>query len=102
MQDFVIGQAIHLPHISANGNLPQMVTQFDLVMGPGSTLTGEMLWDSSQVRPANGPKLVVKLATVLSDSETLQNQAHDMMAQNERAGDEALENLRNTVAEEHN
>ena len=78
-----------------------MVTQFDLVMGPGSTLTGEMLWDSSQVRPANGPKLVVKLATVLSESETLQTQVHDAMEEHEKAGDEALENLRNTVAEEH-
>ena len=71
MQDFVIGQAIHLPHITKEGNLAPVETQFDLGMGPGVTLTGEMLWDYSQVRHPNGPKLYVKLATVLSLSETL-------------------------------
>ena len=71
IQDFVIGQAIHLPHMSKDGNLPMVETQFDLSMGPGVTLTGEMLWDYSQVRPPNGPKLYVKLATILSLSETL-------------------------------
>ena len=47
MQDFVIGQAIHLPYITKEGNLPAVETQFDLSMGPGVTLTGEMLWDYS-------------------------------------------------------
>ena len=57
--------------MSKDGNLPHIETQFDLSMGPGVTLTGEMLWDYSQVRPPNGPKLCVKLATILSLSETL-------------------------------
>ena len=45
LQDFFIGWAVHIPFISKEGNLPQIETQFDLIMGPGSTLTGEMLWD---------------------------------------------------------
>lgn len=101
MQDFVIGQAIHMPHITKEGNLANVETQFDLGMGPGTTLTGEMLWDYSQVRPPNGPKLFVKVATILSLSETLQIRGADKMAEDEKVGDAALENLRNTVAEEH-
>lgn len=101
MQDFVIGQAIYMPQITKEGNLPSIESQFDLSMGPGVTLTGEMLWDYSQVRPPNGPKLYVKLATILSLSETLQVKGADRMAEDEKVGDATLENLRNTVAEEH-
>ena len=101
MQDFVIGQAIHLPFITKEGNLPNLETQIDLKMGPGVTLTGEMLWDYSQVRPANGPKLLVKMATVLSLQETLVIKNSDEMAKNEAAGDHSLEKLRQSVANEH-
>lgn len=64
-------------------------------------MTGELLWDYSQVRAAKGPKLMVKLATILSLSETLQIKGQDKMEEDEKAGDDALERLRNTVAEEH-
>ena len=87
--------------MSKDGNLPHIETQFDLSMGPGVTLTGEMLWDYSQVRPPNGPKLCVKLATILSLSETLQIKGVNKMTEDEKVGDAALEKLRNTVAEEH-
>lgn len=87
--------------MSKDGNLPHIETQFDLSMGPGVTLTGEMLWDYSQVRPPNGPKLCVKLATILSLSETLQLKGVNKMTEDEKVGDAALEKLRNTVAEEH-
>ena len=53
-------------------------------MGPGVTLTGEMLWDYSQVRPANGPKLYVKLATILSLNETLQVKGANKMLEDEK------------------
>ena len=69
MQDYVIAQAIHMPHITKEGNLPNIETQVDLKMGPGVSLSGEMLWDYSQVRPVNGPNLLVKMATILSLSE---------------------------------
>lgn len=53
-------------------------------MGPGVTLTGEMLWDYSQVRPPNGPKLYVKLATILSLNETLQVKGTEKMLEDEK------------------
>ena len=101
MQDFVIGQAVHLPPITKEGNLPNLETQLDLKMGPGSTLTGEMLWDQSQVRPANGPKLMIKMAVLFSLEEHIVVQGAAEMDQIEKAGDEQLERLRNAVAEEH-
>ena len=45
MQDYVIGQAVHLPNLSKEGNLPNIESQFEIRMGPGVSLTGEMLWD---------------------------------------------------------
>ena len=47
MQDFFIGQAIHMPYITKDGNLHNIESQLDIKMGPGATLTGEMLWDQS-------------------------------------------------------
>ena len=70
-------------------------------MGPGSTLTGEMLWDQSQIRPANGPKLMIKMAVLFSLEEHIVVKGAAEMDQIEKAGDEQLERLRNAVAEEH-
>ena len=75
-----------------------MQTQFDLILGPGSTLTGEMLWDYTQLK---GPKLIIKLATNFSTSEVLLHDNQEKFEQDEQAGDEALNRLRDTVAEEH-
>lgn len=101
MQDFVIGQAIHMPHLTKEGNLHNVETQLDIKMGPGATLTGEMLWDQSQVRPDNGPKLLVKLGALFSLSEHLVVKGADEMEKVEEAGNETLEKLRHAVAEEH-
>ena len=90
-----------MPHITKEGNLPNLETQLDLKMGPGSTLTGEMLWDQSQIRPANGPKLMIKMAVLFSLEEHIIVQGAAEMDQIEKAGDEQLERLRNAVAEEH-
>ena len=57
-----------------------------------------MLWDYSQLK---GPKLVVKLATYYSTSEVLTFKHQEKFEEDEKAGDDALERLRNTVAEEH-
>jgi hypothetical protein len=42
--------------------------QLDLILGPGLTLFGDVLWDQSQVRK-DRHKLFVKMAFVLSASE---------------------------------
>jgi len=55
-------------------------TQLDIKMGPGVTLTGEMLWDYSHVRPANGPKLLVKMAALFSLEENLVVRGAEEMA----------------------
>lgn len=63
-------------------------------MGPGASLTGEMLWDISMVRPANGPRLHVMLATILSTNEQLV----EKVDATEKAGDAILDQIRNDVA----
>ena len=85
--------------MSKEGNLPNFDTQLDLSLGPGSSLTGEILWDQSQVRPANGPKLLVKIAALFSLTENIIMQ--EKMEKDEKAGDDVLNALRNTVEEEH-
>lgn len=90
-----------MPHMTKDGNLHNIESQFDIKMGPGATLTGEMLWDQSQVRPDKGPKLLVKLAALFSLSENLVIKNAEKMEEVEEAGDEALDKLRTAVAEEH-
>ena len=56
-----------------------------------------MLWDISMVRPANGPRLHVMLATILSTNEQLV----EKVDATEKAGDAILDQIRNDVAQEH-
>ena len=53
-----------------------------------------MLWDISMVRPANGPRLHVMLATILSTNEQL----IEKVDATEKAGDAILDQIRNDVA----
>ena len=99
MQDFVLGWAVHIPKISKEGNLPLIETPLDLKMGPGSTVTGEMLWDQSQNKQ-NEP-LIVKMATYLSFSEDIELRGKDQMEKDEAAGDAMLQQLRTSVEQEH-
>ena len=99
LQDFVLGWSVHIPNMSKDGNLPQIETQFDLKVGPGSTMTGELLWDQSQNKEHE--PLIVKLATYLSLNETLEFRGNEQMEKDELAGDERLAHLRTTVEEEH-
>ena len=50
VQDFVLGWALHLPYVSPKGNVPESEIQLDLTMGPGISVTGDVVWDQSQVR----------------------------------------------------
>ena len=101
IQEFVLGHAVHMMHITKGGNLHNIETQIDVQLGPGSALTGEILWDHRQVRPADGPKLLVKLATIFSLTENLVAENAEARKAEENQGDEALEKLRKAVAEEH-
>ena len=49
MQDFVLGWALHLPYVSPKGNFHEKLNeiQLDLTMGPGVTVTGDVVWDQS-------------------------------------------------------
>lgn len=62
-------------------------------------MTGELLWDQSQNKEHE--PLIVKLATYLSLSETLNFQGGSQMDRDEMAGDEKLAQLRTSVEEEH-
>ncbi len=55
--------------------------QLDLILGPGLTLFGEVLWDQTQVRK-DRQKLFVKMAFVLSGSE--ENQTGKSLSAEER------------------
>ena len=91
----MLGWALHLPYVSEGGRIPETDVQLDLTMGPGVSITGDVVWDQSQGR-AKDQKLRVKLTALLSTSETVS-------AENERArleaalGDEALAGLRQSA-----
>ena len=70
MKDFVLGWALHLPYVSPKGRLLEGEIQLDLTMGPGVSATGEVVWDQSQFRTKD-PKLRVKLAAIISQSENI-------------------------------
>ena len=65
-----------------------------MTMGPGAALTGELLWDYSQVKPKDGHKIMVKLSTVLSLSEHLVIKGNDQMEKDEKVADRELDLIR--------
>ena len=69
-RDFVIGWCLYVPPIS-NDCLVDGEVQLDLLLAPGLTLFGDVLWDQSVVRKDR--RLFVKLAFVLSSSEEHQS-----------------------------
>lgn len=65
-KDFVIGWCLYVPPISGEC-LVEGEIQLDMLLGPGLTLFGEVLWDQTVVRKDR--RLFVKLAFILSQSE---------------------------------
>lgn len=46
IHDYILGYCIHLPALlSSNADILQQDLNFDLIMGPGISLTGDILWD---------------------------------------------------------
>lgn len=80
-RDFVLGWCLYVPQITQNELLHEGEVQLDLILGPGLTLFGEVLWDQTQVRK-DRQKLFVKMAFVLSGSE--ENQSGKSLSAEER------------------
>lgn len=62
-----------------------------MIMGPGVSLTGDILWDKTQARPSS-QKLDVQLNILLSSSETA-TAAIDIKAKQEALVDEQMSKL---------
>lgn len=65
-KDFVIGWCLYVPQIQ-NDYLVDGEVQLDLLLWPGLTLFGDVLWDQSLVRKDR--RLFVKLAFILTSTE---------------------------------
>jgi hypothetical protein len=69
-RDFVIGWCMYVPQVNKVGQrdeLSEGEVQLDLILGPGLTIFGEVLWDQGVAR--KDKKLFVKMAMVLSSNE---------------------------------
>lgn len=45
-KDFTIGWCVHVPCLNeTNDDLKDEEVQLDLILGPGTTLLGDVLWD---------------------------------------------------------
>ena len=69
IQDFVIAHAVYLPRYSNGGKFVEESVVLDMVMGPGVAVTGDVIWDKSQVREGDQEKLRVQLGMFLSRSD---------------------------------
>ncbi len=50
-KDFVLGWCAHVPSLNeTEDNIKDEEIQLDLILGPGTTLLGDVLWDQSVVR----------------------------------------------------
>lgn len=94
--DYVLGYAFLLPTVTRKGALVECESQVDLVMGPGVAPTGELIWDHTQTSTQNDD-LKVKLSTILSFEEVLAPKISAAQADQERAADAKLEQLRAEV-----
>jgi len=80
----VLGWCLYVPQITQSEVLHEGEVQLDLILGPGLTLFGEVLWDQTQVRK-DRQKLFVKMAFVLTGSEeNLAGGAHSLSAEERR------------------
>ena len=64
----MLGWCLYVPQLTQADLIHEGEVQLDLILGPGLTLFGDMLWDQTQVRK-DRQKLFVKMAFVLSGSE---------------------------------
>jgi len=49
-QDFIIGWALFIPNLaSKNTTVLQSVVELNFIMGPGYSLTGEIMYDQTEV-----------------------------------------------------
>ena len=96
MVDYVLGYAFLLPTVTRKGALVECESQVDLVMGPGVAPTGELIWDRTQASTQDD-NLAVKLSTILSFEEVLAPKISAAQADQERAADAKLEQLRAEV-----
>ena len=67
-KDFVLGWCLYVPQLNSAELLHEGEVQLDLILGPGVTLFGDVLWDQTQVRK-DRQKLFVKMAFVISSQE---------------------------------
>ena len=70
-KNFVLGWCLYVPQLTQADLIHEGEVQLDLILGPGLTLFGDVLWDQTQVRK-DRQKLFVKMAFVLSGSEESQ------------------------------
>ena len=82
----MIGWCLYVPSIS-NDFLVEGEIQLDLLLGPGLTLFGDVLWDQTLARK-DQRRLFVKLAFILSASE--ESQAPLALSSAERRAQEEL------------
>ena len=68
-QDFVLGQCLHMPALTRTlSDVIEAEVDLAFAMGPGVALTGEVMWDQTQVN--TGKKLLrVMLNMALSQNE---------------------------------
>jgi len=87
-KDFVIGWCLYVPAIS-NDFLVEGEIQLDLLLGPGLTLFGDVLWDQTLARK-DQRRLFVKLAFILSASEESQAPSLSLSPAERRAQEELM------------
>ena len=56
-----------------NENIKDEEVQLDLILGPGLTILGDVLWDQTLVRKQK--RLFVKMAVMLTESEDMVSEA---------------------------
>lgn len=73
-QDFTIGWGIYLPELTQNNTeIAEKQISLKLLMGSGSAITGEIMWDGSSLKTAKNAKpTTVKLDALISTSELSQ------------------------------
>jgi hypothetical protein len=82
-KNFVLGWCLYVPQLTQADLIHEGEVQLDLLLGPGLTLFGDVLWDQTQVRK-DRQKLFVKMAFVLSGSEESQGAASNLSADERR------------------
>ena len=73
-KDFVLGWCCYVPRLEEAGDtIKDEEVQLDLILGPGLSLLGDVLWDQTLVRKER--RLFVKMAVVLTTSEDMISEA---------------------------